>query len=128
MADLLTKARTAWRLGPSAVAGALQYRLKPGTLANQAWSGVREKSGEVADDALHSVNDMADGAVRAVKDRPVAASSVAAAILVFLLRAPLWRVPKSFPSMISVSARIFAPLTHAVQANSSTEARKRFIG
>lgn len=74
--------------------GALQYRLKPATLATQAWSGVRGKSSEVADDALHSVNDMADGAVRAVKDRPVAASGVAAAILVFLLRAPLWRAAK----------------------------------
>jgi hypothetical protein len=78
----------------SSTLGALQYRLKPATLANQAWSGVREKSGEVADDALHGVNDMADGAVRAVKDRPVAASGVAAAILVFLLRAPLWRAAK----------------------------------
>jgi ElaB/YqjD/DUF883 family membrane-anchored ribosome-binding protein len=79
----------------SSTLGALQYRLKPATLANQAWSGVREKSGEVADDAFHSVNDMADGAVRAVKDRPVAASGVAAAILVFLLRGPLWRATKS---------------------------------
>ena len=52
----------------SSTLGALQYRLKPGTLANQAWTGVREKSGEVADDALGSVNEMADGAVRAVKD------------------------------------------------------------
>lgn len=78
----------------SSTLGALQYRLKPATLANQAWSGVREKGGEVADDALHGVNDMADGAVRAVKDRPVAASGIAAAILVFLLRAPLWRAAK----------------------------------
>ena len=75
--------------------GALQYRLKPGNLASQAWSGVREKGGEVADGALSGVNEMADGAVRAVKDRPVAASGVAAAILVFLLRAPLWRASKS---------------------------------
>jgi hypothetical protein len=74
--------------------GALQYRLKPATLATQAWSGVRDKSGEVADGALHSVNDMADGAVQAVKERPVAASGIAAAILVFLLRAPLWRAAR----------------------------------
>ena len=79
----------------SSTLGALQYRLKPATLANQAWTGVREKSGEVADDALSSVNDMADGAVRAVKDRPIAASGVAAAILVFLLRAPLWRAARN---------------------------------
>lgn len=79
----------------SSTLGALQYRLKPATLANQAWTGVRDKSGEVADDALSSVNDMADGAVRAVKDRPIAASGVAAAILVFLLRAPLWRAARN---------------------------------
>ena len=79
----------------SSTLGALQYRLKPGTLANQAWTGVREKSGEVADVALSSVNEMADGAVRAVKDRPIAASGAAAAILVFLLRAPLWRAARN---------------------------------
>lgn len=79
----------------SSTLGALQYRLKPGTLANQAWSGVREKSSEVADDALHGVNGMADGAVRALKERPVAASSIAAGILVFLLRAPLWRAARN---------------------------------
>jgi len=71
--------------------GALQYRLKPATLANQAWTGMREKGEEVADGTFHTVNDFADGAVRAVKDRPVAASGVAAAALIFLARAPLWR-------------------------------------
>ena len=66
--------------------GALQYRLKPGTLANSAWTGVRDKGSEVADDALHAVNDLADGAVRAVKERPVAASGVAAALLLIVIR------------------------------------------
>nr|WP_295370190.1 hypothetical protein [uncultured Sphingosinicella sp.] len=74
--------------------GALQYRLKPANIATQAWSGVRDKSSEAADGAMHSVNEVADGAVKAVKDRPVAASGVAAAVLVFLLRAPLWRAAK----------------------------------
>lgn len=74
--------------------GALQYRLKPATLANQAWSEVREKGSVVADDAFHSVNDMADGAVRAVRDRPIAASGVAAALVIFLARAPLWRAAR----------------------------------
>jgi hypothetical protein len=71
--------------------GALQYRLKPGTLANQAWDEVRGKSSVVADDALHAVNGFTDGALQAVKERPVAASGAAAALLLFLARAPLWR-------------------------------------
>jgi len=75
----------------TATAGTLQYRLKPGTLANHAWAGVRDKGSEVADDARHSVNGIADGAVQAVRERPLAASGVAAALLLFLARGPLWR-------------------------------------
>ena len=60
--------------------GALQYRLKPGHLMSDAWEGVREKSGEVA-----------DGALQAVKDRPAAASGILAALVIFLARDPLWR-------------------------------------
>jgi ElaB/YqjD/DUF883 family membrane-anchored ribosome-binding protein len=71
--------------------GALQYRLKPGNLANHAWDGVRDKSSEMADEAFHTVNGIADGAVQAVKERPMAASGIAAGILIFLVRAPLWR-------------------------------------
>ncbi len=74
-----------------ATLGALQYRLKPGTLANDVWGGVRDKSSVVADDAMHAVNGFADGALQAVKERPVAASGAAAALLLFLARAPLWR-------------------------------------
>ena len=62
----------------SSTMGALQYRLKPGNLASDAWSGVKEKSGAMADDAL-----------QAVKDRPVAASGILAALLVFLARDPI---------------------------------------
>lgn len=60
--------------------GALQYRLKPATIANHAWEGVRDKSSELADDAL-----------QAVKERPAAASGALAAVIVFLARHPLWR-------------------------------------
>ena len=60
--------------------GALQYRLKPGNLMSDAWEGVREKSGEVA-----------DGALQAVKERPAAASGILAALVIFLARDPLWR-------------------------------------
>jgi hypothetical protein len=56
----------------------LQQRLKPATLATNAWEGVKDKSGELADDA-----------VRAVKARPVAVSAVLAAVTLFLARAPI---------------------------------------
>lgn len=60
--------------------GALQYRLKPATLMSNAWEGVREKSGNVA-----------DGAVNTAKERPITISSIAAALLIFLAREPLIR-------------------------------------
>jgi hypothetical protein len=56
----------------------LQARLKPGTLASNAWEGVKDKSGELADDA-----------VQAVKGRPVAVSAALAAFTLFLARAPI---------------------------------------
>ena len=64
--------------------GALQYRLKPGTLMGNAWDGVRDKSGEVADTTL-----------QAVKGRPVTISGILAAILIFLARDPLKRLVAS---------------------------------
>ena len=60
--------------------GALQYRLHPGTLANDAWDGVLEKSGEMADEALQKV-----------KARPVAVSGAVAAFILYLAREPLMR-------------------------------------
>lgn len=63
----------------SATASTLQERLKPANLANEAWMGAREKG-----------EDLADNALQTVKDRPVAASGIAAAIVVFLARQPLW--------------------------------------
>lgn len=62
----------------SSTMGALQYRLRPGNLANDAWSGVKEKSGAMADDAL-----------QAVKERPVAAWGILAALVLFLARDPI---------------------------------------
>jgi hypothetical protein len=56
----------------------LQQRLKPGTLASNAWEGVKDKSGELAEDA-----------VEAVKGRPVAVSAALAAFTLFLARAPI---------------------------------------
>ncbi len=58
-----------------ATAGALQDRLHPAHLASNAWQGVREKSGELAEDAI-----------QAVRERPVKASGVVAGIALFLAR------------------------------------------
>ncbi|HEX8375668.1 MAG TPA: DUF3618 domain-containing protein [Geminicoccaceae bacterium] len=62
----------------AATAAELQQRLKPGTLAHNAWSGVKDKSGELADDA-----------VEAVKARPVPVAAALTAFTLFLARAPL---------------------------------------
>ena len=79
----------------NATLGALQYRLKPGTIANTAWGGVREKSSEMADDAMEAVGGLADGAMQVARERPMAAYGAAAGILLFLARAPLWRAVSS---------------------------------
>lgn len=60
--------------------GALQLRLRPETLASNAWDGVVEKSSEMADEALQKV-----------KARPVAVSSAIAAFALYLAREPIWR-------------------------------------
>jgi ElaB/YqjD/DUF883 family membrane-anchored ribosome-binding protein len=59
---------------------ALQQRLHPKTLANDAWDGVKEKS-----------NDLAEGAMDAVKQRPGAVSLAVGAAFLFLARKPLGR-------------------------------------
>jgi ElaB/YqjD/DUF883 family membrane-anchored ribosome-binding protein len=56
----------------------LQARLSPGTLAKGAWQGAKEKSADLAEDA-----------VDAVRARPFAATGVVAAITMFLAREPL---------------------------------------
>jgi len=62
----------------AATAAELQQRLKPGTLAHNAWAGVKDRSGEIADDA-----------VEAVKARPVPVAAALAAFALFLARAPI---------------------------------------
>lgn len=59
---------------------ALQQRLHPGTLASDAWDGVREKG-----------NNMADNALDAVRQRPAAVSAAVGAFALFLARQPLKR-------------------------------------
>ena len=66
------------RLRLASTAAELQQRLKPGTIASNAWAGVKDKSGELADDA-----------VEAVKARPVPVAAALTAFTLFLARAPL---------------------------------------
>jgi len=61
-----------------ATAQQLQDRLKPKTLARDAWEGAKVKGADLAEDA-----------VDAVKARPLAATGVVAAIAMFLAREPL---------------------------------------
>lgn len=56
----------------------LQERLSPKTIARGAWEGAKEKSADLAEDA-----------VDAVRARPLAAGGVVAAITMFLAREPL---------------------------------------
>ena len=59
---------------------AVQHRLSPGNLAEEAWDGVKDKSA-----------DIAEGALQAVKSRPKAVSLALGAFAIFLARAPLKR-------------------------------------
>jgi len=61
-----------------ATAHELQVRLRPGTLAKDAWQCAKEKGADLAEDA-----------VDAVRARPYAATGVVAAITMFLAREPL---------------------------------------
>jgi hypothetical protein len=58
----------------------LQYRLKPSTIATNAWEGVRDKGGAAADDAFG-----------VVKGHPGAIGGIVAALTLFLAREPIWR-------------------------------------
>lgn len=59
-------------------ANRLQTRISPGTLASNAWQDAKDKGA-----------DLVENAVDAVRKRPVAATSVVAAIALFLAREPL---------------------------------------
>jgi hypothetical protein len=60
---------------------AVQQRLRPASLAGEAWNGVKDKSA-----------DLADGALGAVRKRPAAVSMAIGALALFLAREPLKRV------------------------------------
>ncbi len=98
----------------SSTLGGLQYRLNPKTLANNAFEGVRDKGTNMASDAKLAVNGIADEAFTAVKERPGIASGVAAALLIFLAREPLWRlVSKPFRHQEDTSDLVMADLEAA---------------
>lgn len=56
----------------------LQARISPGTLAQNAWEGAKDKGASLAENA-----------VDAVRSRPLAATGLVAAIALFLAREPL---------------------------------------
>ena len=60
--------------------GETQQRLKPGNLANKAWTGVKDKTAEAA-----------GSAVEAVKSRPKTVALVLGGIALFLARKPIGR-------------------------------------
>lgn len=62
---------------------AVQQRMRPGSLAGEAWDGVKDKSA-----------DLADGALSAVRKRPAAVSVAVGAVALFLAREPLKRTVK----------------------------------
>lgn len=66
------------KAGLMATLDELKYRLKPSTLASDAWNGVKEKSGGYAGRGK-----------TAVTDHPAAAGGAIAAVALFLLRHPI---------------------------------------
>lgn len=56
----------------------LQARISPGTLAQNAWEGAKDKGASIAENA-----------VDAVRSRPLAATEIVTAITLFLAREPL---------------------------------------
>ena len=92
-----------------ATAHELQERLKPGTLARDAWEGAKVKGA-----------DLAEEAVDAVKARPYAATGVLAAIAMFLAREPL--IDLAGKLVDGASEKRAARKRRKTQKKSSTEA------
>ena len=90
--------------------GALQHRLRPANLMSSAWDGVKEKSGAVA-----------DGAIEAVKARPVMLSGVVAAVALFAAREPIRALISDFVAQ----AKAKSPGKREGQRAPAPETRKR---
>jgi hypothetical protein len=78
----------------------LQQRLEPKSLANEAWEKAKDKGA-----------DLAEGAVDAVRKRPVAVGGVVAALAMFLAREPLKQATVKFYDAMTP---LFEPRTKAV--------------
>lgn len=78
----------------------LQSRLQPKVLANEAWEKAKDKGA-----------DLAEGAVDAVKKRPVAVGGVLAALTMFLAREPLKQATVKFYDTMTP---LFEPRSKAV--------------
>lgn len=80
----------------------LKYRLKPSTLASDAWHGVRDKSSDYAGKGVH-----------AVTGHPAAAGGAVAALVLFLLRGPLANLLARLFGSERDAGRVTADLTQA---------------
>src|SRR5438105_4246930 len=67
--------------------GEAQQRLKPGNLANEAWTGVKDKTAEAAGNA-----------VEAVKKKPGRLALVLGGLALFFARRPIGRAAKNLVS------------------------------
>jgi len=67
--------------------GEAQQRLKPGNLASEAWTGVKDKTAEAAGNA-----------VEAVKKRPGKLALVLGGLALFFARRPIGRAAKNLVS------------------------------
>jgi len=72
----------------------LQARVSPGTLAQNAWEGAKDKGA-----------NLAENAVDVVRSRPLAATGVVAAITLFLAREPLMDLAGKAKDKVRTKAR-----------------------
>ncbi len=82
----------------------LQERLSPKVLARDAWEGAKDKGA-----------DLAEGAVDAVRSRPIAAGGVVAALTMFLAREPL----------MDLAGRLFEAVSDKKRTRRSRKAKTR---
>ena len=93
-------------------AHALQQRLSPGVLAQNAWEGAKAKGADLAEDA-----------VDAVRSRPAIAGGIVAALALFLAREPLMDAASKLAS--GAKARRKAPKAKAAKAPKAPKPPKR---
>ena len=72
--------------------GAVQYRLKPANLVNNAWLGVKEKGNNAWEGVREKGGAAADDALQRARGRPGAVSGILAAILLLLAREQVWAI------------------------------------